>query len=119
MSYNNRTMRRLMALSMLLFLTLGGCRREPERVIGVIPKGANHIFWQTVHAGAIKAALESGYKIEWNAPALEIDSSRQIEIVDSMEKIEAFIPQIDRIVSDGLITIEPVRVIKYRAGPGA
>ena len=84
MSYNNRTMRRLMALSMLLFLTLAACRREPERVIGVIPKGANHIFWQTVHAGAIKAALESGYKIEWNAPALEIDSSRQIEIVESM-----------------------------------
>ncbi|HSB15464.1 MAG TPA: substrate-binding domain-containing protein [Bryobacteraceae bacterium] len=84
MSYNNRTMRRLMALAMLLFLTLAACRREPERVIGVIPKGANHIFWQTVHAGAIKAALESGYKIEWNAPALEIDSSRQIEIVESM-----------------------------------
>jgi PII-like signaling protein len=40
-----------------------------------------------------------------------------IEIVDSMEKIEAFIPQIDQIVSDGLITIEPVRVIKYRAEP--
>ena len=42
-----------------------------------------------------------------------------IEIVDSMEKIEAFIPQIDQIVKDGLITIEPVRVIKYRADPPA
>ena len=41
-----------------------------------------------------------------------------IEIVDSMEKIEAFIPQIDQIVQDGLITIEPVRVIKYRAANG-
>jgi PII-like signaling protein len=40
-----------------------------------------------------------------------------IEIVDSMEKIEAFIVQIDQIVNDGLITIEPVRVIKYRADP--
>ena len=40
-----------------------------------------------------------------------------IEIVDSMEKIEAFLPQIDQIVKDGLITIEPVRVIKYRADP--
>ena len=40
-----------------------------------------------------------------------------IEIVDSMEKIEGFIPQIDQIVKDGLITIEPVRVIKYRADP--
>jgi len=40
-----------------------------------------------------------------------------IEIVDSMEKIESFLPQIDQIVKDGLITIEPVRVIKYRADP--
>src|SRR6185503_4934847 len=34
--------------------------------------------------GAIKAGQEFGYQIEWNAPALEIDSSRQIEIVESM-----------------------------------
>jgi len=65
-------------------LCCSGCRTNQEKVIGVVPKGANHIFWQTVHAGAIKAALESGYRVEWNAPALEIDSSRQIEIVESM-----------------------------------
>ena len=53
-------------------------------MVGVVPKGANHIFWQTVHAGAIKAAGEFGYTVEWNAPPLEIDASRQIEIVDSM-----------------------------------
>lgn len=52
--------------------------------MGFVPKGANHIFWQTVHAGAMKAAEEFGFAIEWNAPTLEIDSSRQIEIVDSM-----------------------------------
>jgi len=52
--------------------------------VGVVPKGANHIFWQTVHAGAIKAAQEFGFEIEWNAPSIETDSSRQIEIVDSM-----------------------------------
>ncbi len=62
-----------------------GCRTEsPARVIGVVPKGANHIFWQTVHAGAIKAAAEYGYTVAWNAPALEVDASRQIEILDSM-----------------------------------
>ena len=49
-----------------------------------MPKGANHIFWQTVHAGAIKAAEEYGLDIEWNAPTLEIDASRQIDIVESM-----------------------------------
>src|SRR3954451_13044626 len=61
-----------------------GCRDEPKRIVGVVPKGANHIFWQTVHAGAIKAAREYGLEVQWNAPALEIDSSRQIGIVDSM-----------------------------------
>jgi ribose transport system substrate-binding protein len=62
-----------------------GCKTDGGLpVIGVVPKGANHIFWQTVHAGAIKAANESGYRVEWNAPSLEIDASRQIEIVDSM-----------------------------------
>jgi PII-like signaling protein len=39
-----------------------------------------------------------------------------IEIVDSQEKIDAFIPAIDQIVQEGLITMEPVRVIKYRPG---
>lgn len=53
-------------------------------MVGVVPKGANHIFWQTVHAGAIKASREFHFEVEWNAPTLEVDSSRQIEIVDSM-----------------------------------
>ncbi len=39
-----------------------------------------------------------------------------IEIVDSKEKVEAFLPTIDRMVSEGLVTLEDVRVIKYRAG---
>jgi ribose transport system substrate-binding protein len=63
---------------------LAGCRSDVKPVIGVVPKGANHIFWQTVHAGAVKAAKESNVDIEWNAPTLEIDSSRQIAIVESM-----------------------------------
>src|SRR5260221_4051391 len=75
-------MRRI-ALVVLALATIA-CRREQSRVVGVEPKGANHIFWQTVHAGAIKAGREFHFDIEWNAPTVEIDSSRQIEIVDSM-----------------------------------
>lgn len=67
-----------------LSLTLLSCRPPANRVVGVVPKGASHIFWQTVHAGAVKASREFGFEVEWNAPALEIDSSRQIEIVESM-----------------------------------
>lgn len=69
---------------LLVLFAIAGCRPAPQRVIGVVPKGANHIFWQTVRAGAIKAAAECSATVEWNAPSLEVDSSRQIEIVESM-----------------------------------
>ena len=38
-----------------------------------------------------------------------------IEIVDSREKIDALMPCIDQMVEEGLVTLERVRVIKYRA----
>jgi len=78
----SRSVRILVLLAVLS--ASAACRRGGERVVGVVPKGASHIFWQTVHAGAIKAASEFGYTVEWNAPPLEIDASRQIEIVDAM-----------------------------------
>lgn len=68
----------------LALLALPACKRDERRIVGVVPKGANHIFWQSVHAGAVKAAREYGLEVEWNAPTVEIDSKRQIEIVDSM-----------------------------------
>ena len=78
-------MRRIVCAALLcLSLATCSCQRKGRRIVGVVPKGASHIFWQTVHAGAVKAGREFGFEIEWNAPTLEIDSSRQIEIVDSM-----------------------------------
>ena len=38
-----------------------------------------------------------------------------IEIVDSKEKIDTLLPHIDAMVHEGLVTLEQVRVIKYRA----
>jgi PII-like signaling protein len=38
-----------------------------------------------------------------------------IEIVDTPEKIDLLLPHIDLMVSEGLVTLEKVRVIKYRA----
>ena len=40
-----------------------------------------------------------------------------VEIVDKEEKNNAFLPEMDRMVRDGLITLEKVRVIKYSANP--
>jgi ribose transport system substrate-binding protein len=76
--------RRVLAVAAVLGLGLAGCSRGPSRVIGVVAKGSSHIFWQTVHAGAIKAGQETGYEILWNAPAQEGDRSRQIAIVEAM-----------------------------------
>ena len=39
-----------------------------------------------------------------------------VEIVDSEEKISAFLPVIDEMVQEGLVTLEAVKVIQYRSG---
>ena len=39
-----------------------------------------------------------------------------IEIVDSREKIDELLPHIDEMVQEGLVTLEKVQVIQYRAG---
>jgi PII-like signaling protein len=38
-----------------------------------------------------------------------------IEIVDAKEKIDTLLPAIDAMVQEGLVTLEKVTVIKYRA----
>lgn len=40
-----------------------------------------------------------------------------IEIVDTEEKIEAFLPTLDGMISGGLVTLEKVQVLQY--GPAA
>jgi PII-like signaling protein len=39
-----------------------------------------------------------------------------IEIVDRPERIEAILPALDRMVGEGMITLERVRIIAYRHG---
>ena len=39
-----------------------------------------------------------------------------IEIVDKPERIEAFLPVLDAMVDEGLVTLENVKVIAYRHG---
>lgn len=38
-----------------------------------------------------------------------------IEIVDKEDKINSFLPELDRMFGDGLVTLEKVHVIHYRA----
>jgi PII-like signaling protein len=38
-----------------------------------------------------------------------------IEVVDQDDRVRAVLPELDALVADGLITLEPVEVIAYRA----
>jgi len=46
---------------------------------------------------------------------LSYDLPLVIEIVDTEEKINAFLPVLDEMMKGGLVTLEKVRVIHYRA----
>ena len=37
-----------------------------------------------------------------------------VEIADSLENIERFLPTLDEMIKDGLVTLEKVRVIQYK-----
>jgi hypothetical protein len=45
---------------------------------------------------------------------LSQDLPMVIEIVDTKEKIDAFLPLLDTMMAGGLVTLEPVQVLRYR-----
>jgi ribose transport system substrate-binding protein len=56
---------------------------QPARLtIAVIPKGTSHVFWQSIHAGAAKAAQELGVDIVWRGPLREDDRDSQVSEVE-------------------------------------
>lgn len=72
------------SLFCLSLVALASCNREHKRTVGVIPKGRTHIFWQSVHAGAVKAGRERGAEIRFNGPQVETDTAGQVQIMDNM-----------------------------------
>jgi hypothetical protein len=48
---------------------------------------------------------------------LSQDLPMVVEIVDAADKIEAFMPDLEKMVGDGLITIERADVLLYRPRP--
>ncbi|MBC7928653.1 MAG: substrate-binding domain-containing protein [Bryobacteraceae bacterium] len=71
-------------LPLLLAPFVPACNQNSRKQIGVIPKGRAHVFWQSVHAGAVKGARETSVAIEWNGPASETDITGQIQIIEAM-----------------------------------
>lgn len=69
-------------------------------------------------ATAIKGFMGYGCKSHMHTAKLlrlSEDLPVIIEIVDSSEKINQFIPHLDKMVKEGLITLEKANVILYRA----
>jgi ribose transport system substrate-binding protein len=67
-------------------LVLAACSSTstPDRMtIAVIPKGTSHVFWQSIHAGAQKAATELGIAIVWRGPLREDDRDSQVAEVEN------------------------------------
>jgi PII-like signaling protein len=59
-----------------------------------------------------KSVLHTSHLLE-----LSTDLPVVIEVVDSEEHVERLMPILDEMVTEGLVTLEKVRVLKYAAGP--
>src|SRR5262245_52876394 len=79
-----RAAHRVLIALMLLVSACGGGSREKSAglTIAVIPKGTSHIFWQSIHAGAEKAAQQRGVSVIWRGPLREDDRSAQVSEVE-------------------------------------
>jgi ribose transport system substrate-binding protein len=60
----------------------GGRSGPAKTTIAVIPKGTSHVFWQSIHAGAAKAASELSVDIIWRGPLREDDRDSQVSEVE-------------------------------------
>jgi PII-like signaling protein len=73
---------------------------------------------QLAGATVLKGPLGFGrHSIMHSAKLLEMSTDLPIviEIVDAEEKVRSFLPTVDELVSEGLVTLEAVRVLKYVA----
>lgn len=78
-------MKRWIAVACLVVAAgCGGAKpADPSKLtIAVIPKGTSHMFWQSIHAGANRAASELGVEVIWRGPLREDERDSQISEVE-------------------------------------
>jgi ribose transport system substrate-binding protein len=100
-----------------VFIAIGIANKGKGRgklQIAVIPKGMTHIFWQSIHRGALKAGEEMGAEIFWNGPDREGDREKQIQIVEDFitrrvsgivlapNDSKALVPVVEKIAQSGI-----------------
>ena len=86
--------------------TLSGAKVKKWRVM-VIPKGTTHEFWESLHAGTMKAANDLGnVEVVWQGPQKEDDRTLQIQLIQSA--IAAGVDGIVLAPLDAKALVEPV-----------
>ena len=88
-------------------------QRQPLYEAIVLKAREMHLAGATVVRGAMGFGKSSRLHTA-KILRLSNDLPIVIEIVDSEEKINAFLPVLDEMISGGLVTMEKVHVIHYR-----
>jgi ribose transport system substrate-binding protein len=70
-------------LAALAAAACSGEKKSEGLTVAVIPKGTSHAFWQSIHAGAEKAAQELGVTAAWRGPLREDDRDSQVSEVEN------------------------------------
>lgn len=73
----------ILASTVALAAGCGGGSAPGRLNIAVIPKGTSHVFWQSIHAGARRAAKELDVDITWRGPLREDDRDSQVAEVEN------------------------------------
>ena len=106
--------------SLLLRVFIGEsdrCDGKPLYEAIVLRAREQHLAGATVIRGAVGFGRSSRIHTS-KILRLSYDLPLVIEIVDSEEKINAFLPILDTMVGGGLVTVERVRVVLYRTAKG-
>ncbi|HTU48542.1 MAG TPA: substrate-binding domain-containing protein [Bryobacteraceae bacterium] len=65
-------------------LLAGACNRSHRATVAVVPKASADIFWQSVHAGAVKGGWDNRVDIIWDGPPNETDIAGEMKIMETM-----------------------------------
>lgn len=79
-----RSARGIAFILLAFSFVFAACNRDRKKLIAVIPKGNAHLFWQSVHAGAVAASQENNVDVVWNGPPNETDLTVQLKTVETM-----------------------------------
>ena len=115
-AYGVRTMK-VPENGVLLRIFIGESDKEPGRdrpLYEAIVRRAReaHLAGATVLRGPMGFGRHSRVH---TAKLLELSTDLPvlIEIVDSEDKVDAFLPMVDELVTEGLVTLEAVRIVRY------